>query len=558
MKRPNLKHLVSFSLFVLASTCTTGCGDGGNQEDAGDAAEMDIPIDDSMDAEHAEPDIEDTTPDIVPEQLDIQVEELTVDCPPLEIFEGCELAAEDAGVEPAECPESCAVVPTGGDIGAPCVHGGDCNFGASCWVEQAEFYNGEIYITNSYGACVLYGVGVEGCDPDIPATCPSGSRCIFLGSGVGGDYYGCLDECAPLDSSMTPYDCNCGCREGYECLLGERICLSGCFNDRECCEIWWDLDGDFSRSSDEVEEVEGCTNVCDDEPAGLLQATYRCINHGDPTNRWSGPCRGDPHCPPDGRCLDEFHYGSGTGGPLFPGGICIKDYCDVVGRGCSEYGGGCVNIGTWADPYPTCLGLCHVGLEPTDPGYECRTTPGQEHACFPAPPERWSSPPGCGYDGYCFTGNFPGGSRDMGDQCVNDSECPSALGLGFCYQISGAPTPGFCSAYCNQRLAECNEICGGNDAAGFASGACLYHSYYGGVCLEACSAPEAPPGSNDCSISSMACYPSSMLSDSLTHSLAALMPPGVCIPGCSDDDWCLAFWGMTLHCDTTSGVCIEG
>ena len=557
-----------FSAFLFILSTAAGCGEGENGQDAGDAdmsvdlAEDMVPdLDVGVDDVPVDPPLEDIPGDALDvidgvdaldgtDVADSPTEDHVIDCPPPEIPDTCELPVEDAP-ELASCPDPCAVVPSDGEIGAPCVSPAQCNFDGMCFTEDIEFYSGEMYITNPGGQCMIIGAGSEGCDPDIPETCPEGSRCLFLGTSMGSEYFGCFDTCSFADTSMVPYECNCGCREGYECSPSSDICFSGCSHDRECCEIWWDVNGDFVRSASEVEMVDGCTNICDDEPEGLLQATYNCINDGDPTNEWSGPCRGDPHCPPDGRCLDEFHYASDTGDDYFPGGLCLKDRCDLVGRGCGEHGGACVNLDTADDPFWACVGICHTGLELTEPGYECRTESGQEHACIPVEEEFWLAAPPCGYDGICWPGNFPGGTNAVGSPCTDADECISRLGLGDCVAFED-DGPGSCSASCNPYLAECKDVCGGADDAGRATGVCAV-----GFCFEACDTPDGPPGANGCTPSSMACYSEDALPEEYSHSLAAMPPAGICIPACGSSAWCETFWGHTLSCNVTTGVCHE-
>jgi hypothetical protein len=474
-----------------------------------------------------------------------------------------DLTAEEEVVNPCDphgdlpCPAVCQTAPTGGEIGAACFSSAECVHAAECLTESVESFNGEMYVSYYGGACVLYGAGPAGCDPAIPATCPDGSGCIFMGSAMGMDYHGCWDSCEPVDTSRNPYEYNCGCRPGYACSLTQRICLPGCSHDRECCERWWDFNGDYVRQADEVAVKEGCTNTCDNGglftggDACTCHVSYDCRNDGDPSNRWGGPCEGDAWCPPDGTCYDGFNYRDDlTGESLFPGGYCIKEACDIIGRGCTDHGGACANLGSYDDPYFTCLGPCHSGRELTDPSYECRTVPGEEQACVPVNPDIWLSPPPGGEDGYCWPGNFPGGERGIGDPCRFDGECVSPFGLGMCLDFYYVAMTPFCGASCSDALAISTGLCGGDDGTGTATGAC-----WSGLCWEACGVPNGSLGSNGCSSPDNACYSSAMFGTYVKVGPGLAVPAGICIPKCLDDSWCTTMWGMSMTCDISSGVC---
>ena len=285
----------------------------------------------------------------------------------------CDLDAE--GEEPApSCPIVCLAVPPGGEVGAPCSSDSSCAEDNYCHAESVETFEGETYVTNPGGQCVYEAYP---CDRIDPSTCPPGSQLIPADMGR----CLCVDACEPADSSGNPYNDNCGCRDGYRCDLAGGFCWSGCSNDRECCERWWDVyPANSQREEDEVVLKEGCTNVCDSAPRGPCGATYACINNGDPTNRWGGPCEGDAWCPPDGRCLIDLSYLTVDCDPIpcesrYPGGYCIKEACNLVGRGCSESGGACAKMQSiWIDQYLAtapaayaCVGRCHFGRHPGDP-----------------------------------------------------------------------------------------------------------------------------------------------------------------------------------------------
>lgn len=467
---------------------------------------------------------------------------------------------EDDPTEPdlsPPCPPECLTIPEDGEIGAACVTPADCEYGAMCYSESVEFFQGEMYVSGYGGQCLLIGAESEGCDPMVPATCPSGSLCVFSGSSMGVDYYGCFDACEPMDPFWEPYDYNCGCREGYRCDAG--ICVDGCSNDRECCEIWRDLNGDYARQVDEVIVKEDCTNVCDngglyDEPPehpGLCAVSFDCINYGDPSTRCGDPCEGDAWCPPGGRCLDEFHYG-------IPCGYCTIDDCNLVGHGCEECGGLCLNLGYPDDPDYICVPTCHFGKMPGDPDYECRTAPpGCEHACWPIEDSMWHTPPDDGSDGYCWIGNFPGGDSPIGSACEEDEECVSPFGLGTCWNFTAyVPMAPFCSAACHETASEEYAICGhdlypDDPEDNTATGACWSH-----YCWEGCDNPDGPLGSNGCTQSeAMACYETFLFGSYITAGDGLDVPPGICVPACMDNAWCADFFGMPMSCNTETGVC---
>ncbi|MBW2261882.1 MAG: hypothetical protein JRG91_07910, partial [Deltaproteobacteria bacterium] len=183
--------------------------------------------------------------------------------------------------EPPPCPEG----PVDGIMGRACYGDGACDEvpGARCRAEVAEFFDGEEYRTNPGGSCVLYTAGDLACDPVDDSGCPPGSHCLATGYRTGSEWFMCMDACTPADSSGDLYDWACGCREGYECNLSRGLCLSGCSNDRECCETWTDLNGNYRREAEEVVRYSECSNYCDgDDPEEVAdcRASYSCINLG--------------------------------------------------------------------------------------------------------------------------------------------------------------------------------------------------------------------------------------------------------------------------------------
>lgn len=531
-----------------------GCNGDNGGEDTQDA--KDAPPE--ADVQHDE--VAQQDPDTI-EQTEAEIQEEIID-----------VTTEDVPGEPLPelpCPAACQQVPTGGQIGAPCVSSATCDNGATCIPQSEESFGGRTYTDFYKGACILYGPDPTGCDPEVPTSCPDGSVCEYMGEYMGQTYHGCWDSCIPADTSRNLYDYNCGCRPGYACDITAAVCFPGCSNNNECCERWWDLNGDGNRQPDEVVAKEGCTNTCDDGglfsggSETLCSATFNCINNGDPTNHIGGPCEGDAWCPADGRCLDAFRYSDDPADPTFPGGYCIKDGCNYVGRGCTDQGGACADLGSADDHFYTCVQPCHFGRHITDDNYECRKTSGQEYACFPQIPSYtgynfWYTAPADGSDGWCWPGNFhPTGTGDLGDSCTKDEDCAfaSEFGIGFCAQFSSIPMSPFCSAQCNDTVARNMAICGGDiapddPANNTAKGAC-----FSGLCWEGCDQPGAALGSNGCSLPDNACYPASMFSTSLVVGNGLTAPQGICIPKCINDTWCSNMWSIATTCNTTSGVC---
>jgi hypothetical protein len=520
-----------------------GCGDGGGKEDA-DAT--DVPHDDMV-SDDFRPD--DVTPDDVIQPDDVPVDDVVTD-------DGIE---EDVPPD-LPCPAVCQTAPTGGDIGAACVSSATCDHAAECYTESVESFNGEMYVDNYGGTCVLYGPGSEGCDPDVPSTCPTGSNCQYMGSAMGQEYYGCWDSCDPVDTSRNPYEYNCGCRVGYMCEITSNACFSGCSHDRECCERWWDLNGDYARQADEVVVKDGCTNTCDngalfeDGDPTLCQVTFACINNGTAGTEWGDPCEGDAWCPADGRCLDGFRYTDDvTGEPYFPGGYCIKDACNYVGRGCTDAGGACGNLGASDDPFYACVKTCHFGREITASDYECRTTTDEQQACVPAYADFWNPAPTDGSDGFCWPPYNPGGSKQVGENCTDESECNSPLGVGFCLEYTVEMQP-YCSIQCNESHA---DLCGtdidpDDPANNAATGFCAY-SY----CWAGCATPDGALGANGCLSPDNACYETATFISASDISLPAgtTIPTGICFPKCVNDAWCAAMFTTAMACNTTNGVC---
>jgi len=421
--------------------------------------------------------------------------------------------------------------------------------GADCYSETYENFDGETYVYWQGGSCVLSGAGSDGCDPLLPSTCPDGSVCIYLGTYMGYEWHGCFDACTPADPSDVPYDWACGCREGYACNLAAGACFPGCSNDRECCELWSDTNADGRRSPGEVTFYPDCEGTCDNDMGWDCQATYECVYPGNPDAVIGDPCEHDYQCTPGGTCLSALYTDPVTGDPYYPGGYCTAMDCQYVGRGCTDWGGVCANMGGEGYTSYMCVKPCDVGTSPETPGYKCRGTPLDEaQACRPVWPGTFIEDTPSGEDGFCWYGNFPGGSKTLGETCRGDGECASPFGLGSGIDYFGSPW--FCTVSCSETLVNENTICGGADSEGVATGVCTWN-----MCWQGCPDLDAPQGENGCAGEDMACTPL-YVSGSVTYvPEGASRPQGLCMPACSSDEWCRTYFGPSRSCDPDTHAC---
>jgi hypothetical protein len=520
------------AILIAAALVGLGCGSKDKNEDG----DTDVVIDTGAEGDG----IEDSTPDI----------------PPPDVL-------DTAGDSPCTAPPTCPNAPADHErYGQPCISELDCGTGNRCLTESVMVYNGETYVSWLGGTCALWGADEAGCDPDDPATCPPGTSCVNFGTSGGSTYYGCVDACKATDTSWNPYDWNCGCREGYECNINLEACLPGCANDRECCEVWDDLDEDYQREDGEVYTDDTCTNWCDgngtDEYPGTdCQASFACINEGDPDATWHSECLFESDCPADGRCLNEvYYYDDETGDPYYPDGLCLKDRCELMGRGCGTYadtGGECVNLGSTTDPFYACIASCQTGYGPEDGDLNpCRhPTDGTAYTCTPYPTDRWFPASSVHSDGLCFPAVIADGTNlGVGETCTSDEECVSPLGLGSCWEVMGLST---CTVSCNQDLTEDNGVCGAPATAGDpAPGVCI------GLCVAGCDTPRGDLGSNGCPTADLACYPNDGSyngGDVAWKDADASNPAGFCLPKCVTSTDCASFWSGATTCNPTTGVC---
>ena len=445
--------------------------------------------------------------------------------------------ADDAGETAPACLAECANDPPDNPIGTPCLDDADCESGLTCWPESTVLWDGLAYVTWTGGYCTWTGTGDAGCNPYDPASCPDGSTCLEFGQWMGLRYTGCIDRCSAASYDGVPWNDNCDCRNGYACELASELCLSGCSHDRECCELWIDANENWRRNVGEVTLLDAsrCLDTCD-------PCTFACTRRGCPGGDCAigDPCEHDADCPPQATCWTEQY------GP--PGGMCLLQRCDLVGRECPS-GSGCANLGSILEPYFICMVPCEAGSAPGDPGYACRDVEpagpsAGDHACMPSDASAWFD--GTGSSGYCSAGNFPGGDLPFGAMCTADEECMSPDGLGLCATWLG---PGFCSAMCNEQTAR-EGVCEIDPSAPTATGACFSR-----VCLETCETPGGLLGGSGCGSPTMACYDATGIGAYLWVAEGRDPPAGYCYPACGSDRFCSEIWGAGYVCDLPSGVC---
>jgi hypothetical protein len=541
-RRTAMKTLwILFMVFCAAALSLPGCDDGGGEkdettdQDAEDIRQDDVRVDDvpsDRDVQQDDVVVDDVVQDDVPEDEGDVQEDADVPPPP-----PCEAPAEPA-------------------IGTECESATDCDADLPrCFTEETVEFNGEEYVSWPGGTCAIEGTGTLVCDIDDPvATCPEGMKCVFFYDFGSSSVYGCLDACnsdVPDTDPPELYDFNCGCREGYYCDMGSGICQPGCSHDRECCELWIDANDDYVRDAGEVEVLSACTNVCDNDPTVDGGASYQCVNNGTAGATFSSPCEHNSQCPVNGRCLDPYWYTDDDGEPYFPGGYCLRDRCDAVGRGCSAEGGNCGNLGTADEPFWACVTACHLGDDPDGASFPCRKTPaGEKMTCLPI----FTDEPfldTTDFDGYCWYGNFTTVTApDYTTECTDPAQCFSPLGLGNCYTLADVDVS-FCSSICTEDLAVNHAVCGSA-----AEGVCW--ASMTGMCWPACDTPGGALGANGCAVTdppAWACYATADFSDDMFVATGATMPAGLCFPACTSDTDCTDLFGTAMTCNTSTGVC---
>jgi hypothetical protein len=158
-------------------------------------------------------------------------------------------------------------------------------------------------------------------------------------------------------------------------------------------------------------------------------------------------------------------------------------------------------------------------------------------------------------DGLCFPAMVPDADpATMYSTCSADEQCTSPKGLGSCLELMDKP--GFCSAFCNQNLAESVRICGAAASSGaVVPGVCALD-----ICLPACDTPSGTVGSNGCptdaGLPSFACYPNDgSYGGASYHDTDGTASTGFCLPACTTTADCGLLWSGPVTCNTTTGVC---
>ncbi len=428
-----------------------------------------------------------------------------------------------------ETPEvsTCLGAPTNASgAGGACLGTNDCDPATAqqCVPPANQTYLGEVYTTWNGGYCLPIFPGACG---ETTVQCPDGTLCDGPYQTTTGPVSYCWDQCA--NGNTTWGTSNCDCRDRYECDIQFNLCFPGCSNDRECCEIWTDANGNFIREAGEVTMAAGCTGTCN-------TVTYRCDYPGGPVAIGEA-CTHDSECPRWGRCL--------TG---YPGGYCVLDSCNLSGRACPVVDQ-CRNLGTSREPRDRCVDTCIVASAP-DPFMQDPACRGG-YACAPLP-QHLTAPE----NGFCAPGNYTsftdntlGAPGAIGGPCADpdgpgpltsDSQCYSPYGLADCADARFWPDTywpgGFCTVYyCS--VPGLSDQCGTGRA-------CIDWGGGFSACMTTCT-PGGAPGTNGCR-DGFACT-------------SAYFGADVCFARCpavGGDAWCSAnLNNPALRCNVTTGVC---
>jgi len=324
------------------------------------------------------------------------------------------------------------------------------------------------YCTTSYPE---EGVTAHQCnlrDPDQAATvCGHFSRCTDLfgldTASETADFVPglCAEPCSV--TSLSESDC----REGYDCLPVEEVCLPGCQADDECRIAREETNGiaGLQTPADCEADAAACTpgdcgdgdpedpDACSDPATNFDRLVYdttseavcdpvtaRCTG-GPSTSSASGgdACTEDRDCEAGGICLTDAEG--------WPGGSCTKVRCDLEDNPCA-------NEGVCQEPglgFPGCLQGCAVGgVDPdSEPGTwvaegSARSTCREGYGCF------WGGEGAAGEvdNGVCLPVDYETAvsTPNVGATCASDADCFSPFAQGFCIEGEG-----FDSGYCSVR-----------------------------------------------------------------------------------------------------------
>jgi len=418
----------------------------------------------------------------------------------------------DTGGFPLECDELPAL---GGELGGQCRGDtAECNGNLTCLGEQtltvgpgiADHPEGADYTFDAVDFPGDYCTGALPPSPTAQCTNDNALACADF-CGVCSARFADADIC--LRACRAEVDTNSTCRDGYQCDLLLQACDTGCTSDDDCRVF---IDGNDELFYD-TESVEFCNT-----------RTNRCENGGSPGAQAGLSCTDDDECEERGICLDEDTFG-------FPGGYCSKVRCDI-----DECAGDalCADLGLGV---PLCAESCQVGSGATEgnPSTYINNTQGcnDGYTCF------WVGQPE-DPTGACVPGEFNDiTTYNVGDDCVESSECISPFGQGTCADPDFVcsligEAPGSCLTGFGCTMLDCavpgmpDDVCG-DDAE------CIIDSASGlSLCLETCSSAES-------------CIPGAACADLDGDPLTL---DAVCLPFCVDDSECRA--GETCN---NSGEC---